>query len=104
MKWRHLFAGALALSLVVMVACTSDEGGDGGTETGPGGEETTLDFWVFEEGGIGSFLQTLEQDFEAANPNVDLKITAYPEDNYGVKLDTAIAAGKTPDLVLAFGP
>ncbi|HEU4354020.1 MAG TPA: sugar ABC transporter substrate-binding protein [Actinomycetota bacterium] len=106
MKWRRLFVAALALSLVA-VACGGDEEGGGGTTgTGPatGGEPVTLDFWVFEEGGIGSFLETLEQDFEAEHPNVDLKITAYPEDNYGVKLDTAIAAGKEPDLVLVFGP
>lgn len=103
MKWRRLFAAALSLSLVMMVACADDEG-DGGGGTDGGGENVELNFWVFEEGGIGSFLETLEQDFEAAHPNVDLKITAYPEDNYGVKLDTAIAAGKAPDLVLVFGP
>jgi multiple sugar transport system substrate-binding protein len=102
MKLRRLFGVALAVVLVAMVGCTSDDGGGGGGDGG--GENVELNFWVFEEGGIGSFLETLEQDFEAANPNVDLKITAYPEDNYGVKLDTAIAAGKTPDLVLVFGP
>ena len=105
MKWRRLFGAALSMSLVVMVACTGDDEGGGGTETGPGGgEQVTLDFWVFEEGGIGSFLVTLEEGFEALNPNIDIKITAYPEGNYGVKVDTAIAAGKTPDLVLVFGP
>ena len=103
MKWRHVFAAALALSLVV-VACGGDDEGGGTTGTGPdtGGEPVTLDFWVFEEGGIGSFLKTLEQDFETEHLNVDINITAYPEGNYGVKVDTAIAAGKAPDLVLVF--
>ena len=101
MDRRRMFAVALAVSLV-MVACGSDSGGEGSQ---PGTQEkVTLDFWVFEEGGIGSFLETLESDYETANPNIDLNITAYPEDNYGVKLDTAIAAGKAPDLVLVFGP
>jgi ABC-type glycerol-3-phosphate transport system substrate-binding protein len=36
--------------------------------------------------------------------NVDLQVTTYPEDNYGIKVDTAIAAGQAPDLVLVFGP
>jgi multiple sugar transport system substrate-binding protein len=102
MKWQRLLGAVLALFLVTMVACTGD---DNGGSTGSGnGENVELNFWVFEEGGIGSFLETLEKDFETKYPNVDLKITAYPEDNYGVKLDTAIAAGKTPDLVLVFGP
>jgi len=107
MKWRRVFSAVMVLSLVALVACTGDEGEGGGTgATGATGaaEPVTLDFWVFEEGGIGSFLETLEQDFEAKYPNVDLKITAYPEGNYGVKIDTAIAAGKAPDLVLVFGP
>jgi multiple sugar transport system substrate-binding protein len=103
MKWQRLLGAVLSLFLVAMVACTSDD--NGGSSTGSGnGENVELNFWVFEEGGIGSFLETLEKDFETKYPNVDLKITAYPEDNYGVKLDTAIAAGKTPDLVLVFGP
>lgn len=94
--------GALAL---VATACTGNgdtEGTDGGGGTQ---EEVTLDYWVFESGGLaGSFLEELIADFEAANPNVTIDTTAYPEDNYGVKLDTAIAAGKEPDLVLVFGP
>jgi multiple sugar transport system substrate-binding protein len=101
-----VIAAAFAVSLVA-AACTggedtSEPSGDGGT-TGTQ-EPVTLDFWVFEEGGIGSFLKTLEEGFETEYPNVDLNITAYPEGNYGVKLDTAIAAGKAPDLVLVFGP
>jgi len=102
MDRRRVFAVALAVSLV-MVACSS--GSDGGSAQPSGAQEAvTLDFWVFEEGGIGSFLETLERDYETANPNIDLNITAYPEDTYGVKLDTAIAADKAPDLVLVFGP
>ena len=101
MRWQRAVATIFALSLV-MVACTNNDSAS--TGDGSGQEKVTLDFWVFEEGGIGSFLKTLESDFEAQNPNVDLKITAYPEGNYGVKVDTAIAAGKAPDLVLVFGP
>jgi multiple sugar transport system substrate-binding protein len=104
MKWQRLLGAVLSLFLVTMVACTGDDNGGGGSTGSGNGEKVELSFWVFEEGGIGSFLETLEKDFEAKYPNVDLKITAYPEDNYGVKLDTAIAAGKTPDLVLVFGP
>ncbi|HEU4355212.1 MAG TPA: extracellular solute-binding protein [Actinomycetota bacterium] len=106
MEWRRVSVAALSLSLVVMVACGGNDegGGGGGSETGGGGgEPVTLDFWVFEEGLFG-YLDTLEKGFEETYPKVDLVITTYPEDNYGVKLDTAIAAGKEPDLVLVWGP
>ena len=87
---RLRLLAVIAIMAVVAAGCT-DDGGGTGDESTSSGEEVTLDFWVFEEGGIGSFLETLESDFEAANPNVDVNITAYPEENYGVKLDTAIA-------------
>jgi multiple sugar transport system substrate-binding protein len=100
-KLRRITAllGAMAL---VAAACGGDGGGDTDEDQDAGvtGEPVTLDFWTFGEGGLGSFQQTLEQGFEAEHPNVDLNITSYPEENYGVKLDTAIAAGKAPDLIV----
>jgi multiple sugar transport system substrate-binding protein len=95
----------LAVTSLVASACTGDDGGsstDGGGDGGGGSEErVTIDLWTFEEEG---FLATLESAFEEANPNIDLNITPYPEENYGVKLDTAIAAGRAPDLSLYPGP
>jgi multiple sugar transport system substrate-binding protein len=111
MRKARWFITLLAATALVASACAGgDDDGAGDEEPSqddsesPSQEQVTLDFWVFEEGGIGSFLKQLEDGFEEANPNVDLKITAYPEDNYGIKLDTALVAGKTPDLVLVFGP
>ncbi len=101
MRRQRVLVAALAMSLVVLAACSSN--GGGGDENGGG--PVTLDYWVFESGGLaGQFLDQLVQQFEAKYPNVTLNVSAYPEDNYGVKLDTAIAAGKEPDLVLVFGP
>ncbi len=97
MKWQRAFGAILAVSLVA-TACSGDGGGEG---DGDGSnEQVTLDFWAFKEGGIGAFLETLEAGFEDENPNIDLSITAYPEENYGVKVDTAIAAGQAPDLIV----
>jgi multiple sugar transport system substrate-binding protein len=97
---RHLLGFVLALGLV-SAACSGNGGGGDSASGGP----VTLDYWVFQSGGLaGQFLDTLKADFEKKYPNVTLNITSYPEDNYGVKLDTAIAAGKEPDLVLVFGP
>jgi multiple sugar transport system substrate-binding protein len=101
MRRQRVLMAALAMSLVVLAACSNNGGGG---ENGGGGP-VTLDYWVFQSGGLaGQFLDQLIGDFEKANPNVTVNVTSYPEDNYGVKLDTAIAAGKEPDIVLVFGP
>jgi multiple sugar transport system substrate-binding protein len=98
------FRWLVVLASVALVATACGNGGGGDEEREPG-EPVTLDYWVFESGGLaGQFLDEVVAGFEAENPNVTLNITAYPEENYGVKLDTAIAAGKEPDLVLVFGP
>lgn len=99
MKLRRVFVGLVALSMVA-AACT---GGDDGTEsTDEGTEPVTLDFWVFEEA-QDEYFDAVVAAFEEANPNIDLEVTAYPEGNYGTKVDTAIAAGDPPDLGLSSG-
>ena len=60
------------------------------------GDRVTLDLWIFE--GEETFLPALESAFEDANPDVDLKITEIPEDNYTTKIDTALAADSPPDI------
>jgi multiple sugar transport system substrate-binding protein len=99
MRLRRAFVGLAAIALIA-AACTSDSGGGSDSSDSGSGEPVTLEFWVFGEGGIGDFLAGLEDGFEAENPNIDLVITSYPEENFGVKLDTAIAAGQTPDLTV----
>ena len=101
-RWRHAVGAAITLSLV-LAACT---GGGGGTDqTSPGSQgPVSLDFWVFEEGGVGNYLEKIASAFEEEHPNIHIEVTAYPENSYGVKVDTALAAGKPPDLTLVFGP
>lgn len=59
-------------------------------------EQVKIDLWLFE--GEEQLLPILEGAFEEAHPNIDLEITLIPEDQYVVKLDTALAAGAPPDL------
>ena len=88
--------GVVAALVMLAAACTGDEGGG---EDGSGGTEpTTLEFWYYDEG--YGFLGTLVKRFEAATPNVDIDVTTIPEGQYGVKLDTALAAGEPPDIGL----
>jgi multiple sugar transport system substrate-binding protein len=112
---RTLAVLAATAFLVAATACTNSpeaDDGEGGGSTGAAtgatatgsGEPVDLDFWVFDEIGGESYYGTLVDAFEAANPNIHVELTTYPEENYDIKLDTAIAAGKEPDLILIFGP
>lgn len=73
------------------------------TLTPPPLEPATLKYWVYQEG-KKTFLNELIKEFESANPGVQIKVTAYPEADYPLKMQTAIAAGAAPDLGLVFGP
>jgi multiple sugar transport system substrate-binding protein len=94
-------ATLLIAAALVAGACTGDEQEP---EAGPDGAEiVTLDFWVFEEFGVNE-IEMITSAFEAANPNVRIETTTFPEGNYDVKVDTAIAAGRPPDLIITYGP
>ncbi len=111
----------LGIFLVLVLVAAACGGGDTTGTTAPGteGTDTTegtdatgsegqepfeLNLWVFEEGGINNTLEQMESEFEAAFPHIDVVSAAFPEENYGVKVQTAIAADEAPDLVLVFGP
>jgi ABC-type glycerol-3-phosphate transport system substrate-binding protein len=94
----RLWVVSLTAVLLVAAACT---GGGGNEQTSSGGK-VALNFWVFKEA-QDQFFNTLVSDFEKKYPNIQLNVTAYPEGQYGTKIDTAIAAGDPPDLGLASG-
>ena len=56
----------------------------------------TLSLWIFE--GEEEFLPALKKAFETEHPNITLKVTDIPEDNYVTKMDTALAADSPPDI------
>ena len=91
-------ACVVAVSALLASACVGG-GSNGGSTEGTGGEpgeRITLDLWIFE--GEETFLPALESAFEDAHPEIDLKITEIPEDNYTTKIDTALAANSPPDI------
>ena len=96
--------GTLSVFALVVAGCTSSDGtdgtGDGGGGDGNGDGEVTLTLWAFE--GEEAFFPTLKERFEADHPNITLEITEIPEDNYATKVDTALAAGRPPDMGLTY--
>lgn len=59
-------------------------------------DPVTLSLWLFE--GEERLLPALTEAFETAHPHITLEITLIPEDQYVVKIDTALAAGSPPDI------
>jgi ABC-type glycerol-3-phosphate transport system substrate-binding protein len=92
-RFRWMSVGLLVLVLIA-ASCTSDEG----TAAGASGDKVQLKFWNVSEAFAPEYLQALERGFEAEYPNIDLDITNVPEEGYSVKVQTAIAGGKPPDL------
>jgi multiple sugar transport system substrate-binding protein len=106
-RWVSGSVRAVVLFAVVAAACTSsptatDSEGGGGDSAGSSGEEVTLDFWTYQEGQGSPNRNPMVEAFEAEHPNINIEYTYIPAENYNVKLNTAIAAGEAPDLVLAF--
>lgn len=103
MRLRGTIA-ALSVLAVVVAGCTSSDGnGNGGGGGGDGrtsGEKVTLTLWAFE--GEEAFFPTLIKQFEAQHPNITIEMTEIPEDNFATKVDTALAAGRPPDMGLTY--
>jgi multiple sugar transport system substrate-binding protein len=103
MRSRRVFGVLLLAVSLVGVACTGGDGNGGSNASTTGSQEqVTLEFWTYEEGRGNPYHAALVQAFQAEHPNIDIEFTYFPAENYSVKLDTAVAAGETPDLVLAF--
>jgi multiple sugar transport system substrate-binding protein len=91
------------LLLALLLPILSGSGFD--TQVGlaaQGEEPVTLNLWFFE--GEEQLLPALEEAFETAHPTINLEMTLIPEDQYVVKLDTAMAAGSPPDLGFLYEP
>lgn len=104
MTKRKILWMILCLSMaLILTAC-----GPKVTEEAPPPEEgppaveepVAISLWIFE--GEEEFLPRLEEAFEEKNPNIDLQITEIPEDDYTVKIETALAAGAPPDIGFMF--
>lgn len=58
----------------------------------------TISVWAM--GTEGEMLSKLTADFEKANPDATVKVTAVPWQDYAKKIETAVASGSTPDATM----
>ncbi len=92
----------LTITSLVLTACgrddSSGEAEEQSKEVSSGEATGTIEVWAM--GTEGEMLQDFSADFEDANPDVTLKVTAVPWDSAYEKLAGAIASGETPDVSL----
>ena len=93
-RWQPF---VLLAGLVLLGAC-SGSGSTSQTQVSSSGVEgpVTINLWIFE--GEDIFVPNLVKAFEAEHPNIKINVTDIPEDSYVTKIDTALAAGRPPDI------
>ena len=96
-RFHRRWLSTVSLSLLAVTLLLSPFASQAGiTPAASAQDKVPLTLWLFE--GEEQLLPILEAAFEGANPDIDLQITLIPEDQYVVKIDTALAAGSPPDL------
>jgi multiple sugar transport system substrate-binding protein len=102
-RFTRWLASAVALMLLG-TACTfgaEDTGGGGGTAAPD--EPATLRVWSLQSPSYKRGFKDLEAGFEAANPNVDVRVEFFDYDTYIQTLQTSLPAGSGADVVQLFG-
>jgi multiple sugar transport system substrate-binding protein len=62
-------------------------------------DEVELSIWSYlapDDASVKAYIET----FQEQNPNIKIKYTAYPEDDYQDKVRTALSAGGPPDIAI----
>ncbi len=94
---------AVAATAMLVSGCgrEADEPGAApvtGDEVSDGPATGTISIWAM--GAEGEKLPELAKEFEAANPDATVEVTAIPWDSAHDKFTTAITAGETPDAAM----
>src|SRR5436309_8145428 len=93
--WLSVVTVAVA---VIATAC----GGSTGTTTNPADETGTLTVWLMNGSAPQSVIDSVNADFKAKYPKVEVKVEIQQWGDIGTKLDTAYA-GSTPTDVVELG-
>jgi raffinose/stachyose/melibiose transport system substrate-binding protein len=73
-------------------------------EASAGGAAVTVNWWHIQINDPGKSLnQTIADEYHAAHPNVDIKITVLENEAFKAKLATTMQAGDAPDIFQSWG-
>ncbi|MCZ8521689.1 MULTISPECIES: extracellular solute-binding protein [Paenibacillus] len=99
---------AVALSLALMLSgCGGTDStapaASGQTKPGEGAaageEKITLEYWQYQYPAKVELITKLIEDFQKLHPNITVKQTNFPYDQYNEKVATLVPAGKGPDII-----
>ncbi|MGG2201053.1 extracellular solute-binding protein [Paenibacillus validus] len=62
-------------------------------------EKITIEYWQYEFPAKVELVNKLIQDFQKTHPNITIKHTNFPYDQYNEKVATLVPAGKGPDVI-----
>jgi hypothetical protein len=77
---------------------TAAQGGEAAQPAAAAGEKQTLDLWFNSDDAFNQFNEQVIADFEAANPDVDIVYSPYPNEAYKTNLQVAIGSDAPPDI------
>lgn len=95
-RWTRLIAAASAVTLLGLGACSTA----GRSSSGPtsGGSVTTITWGTSSDGATLKAEQKIVDAFEAANPQIAVKVEATNFADYDTKMTTALRSGQGPDV------
>ena len=103
--WRKrlAFTALTTVALTALTACgRTDTTSTGGSLTSIDDSPATGVVTVWAPDGDATALDDVLAPFNEDNPDVDVQVTLVPSDEYNTKLQTAIAAGTTPDIAFLY--
>lgn len=95
MKFRFLAGVSALVAVAGLSACSS--GSDDGDSAGGG--KTAIDVWLMRDSVSAAFQKDFEKGFEAAHPDIDVRIQIQEWDGIGEKVTAALASNDAPDVI-----
>ena len=103
-KARTAAVAALGVGVVLAAAACSSGGSSGGGSSSSASGPVTLTFWNNATPGPGlTYYQNAIKQFEAAHPNVTIKMQNIQNEDYDGKLQTALNSNSAPDIFFQRG-
>ncbi|HWU12159.1 MAG TPA: extracellular solute-binding protein [Streptomyces sp.] len=96
MKYRLLAGVSAFVTAAALSACSS------GAESGDGAAGVTpVDVWLMRDSVSAAFQEEFTEGFEAAHPEIDVRIQIQEWDGIGQKITAALASNDAPDVIEA---
>ncbi|GAA2295981.1 extracellular solute-binding protein [Streptomyces kunmingensis] len=95
MKLRMLAGLSALVAVAGLSACSSSGSGD---EAGGGGR-SGIDVWLMRDSVSADFQKQFVKGFEAAHPDIDVRVQIQEWDGIGEKVTAALASNDAPDVI-----